>query len=249
MPRSHTRGVLPDDLSQATFAVIDVETTGLDPRSDRVVEVVRVRVRGGRILERFSSLVNPQRRIPPAASAIHGIFDGDVARAPGLRRLRRRIEWLTHDAVIVAHNARFDLSFLPFIADRPTLCTLQLARRLVDAPNYRNEMLREFLQLETARPLGTAHRAAADAEVTAALLLELLRRYRRGSHRPSLSAVLETLARPKPLERFAFGTHRGKPVIEVPSGYLRWIVGADFTNWPDVRHTALLELGRRGASA
>ncbi len=248
MPQWHTWRVLHDDLSQATFAVIDVETTGLHPRNDRVVEIACVRVKGGRVRERFASLVNPHRRIPPAASAIHGIFDGDVARAPALRTLRPRIAALTNDAVVVAHNARFDLSFLPFIADRPTLCTLQLARRLVDAPNYRNEMLREFLQLETARPLGTAHRAAADAEVTAALLLELLRRYRRCSHRSTLSAVLQTLARPKHLDRFAFGMHRGIPVRQVPSSYLRWIAEADFTNWPDVRHTALLELGRRGVS-
>jgi DNA polymerase III epsilon subunit-like protein len=237
-----------DDLSSATFTVVDVETTGLDPKSDRVVEIGCVRLRGGRIVERFGSFVNPGRPIPPHASAIHGIFDCDVAAAPTLTNLRSRIVGLADQAVVVAHNARFDLGFLPFIADRPALCTLQLARRLVDAPNYRNETLRDFLQIRSNGRQAPAHRAQADVEVTAAVLLELLRRFREGPHEPTVSAVFASLAKPAFLERFVFGAHRGKAMRAVPTSYLRWILGAGFENWPDVRHTALLELRRREVS-
>jgi DNA polymerase-3 subunit epsilon len=193
-----------EDLGAATFAVIDVETTGLDSRTDRVVEIACFRVSGGRVVARFSSLVDPRRKIPARASAIHGIFARDVAGAPTLACLEPRLRQMTADAVVVAHNARFDVGFLPFIAERPTLCTLRLARRLVDAPSYRNQALREFLRLEPARPVRRAHRAEGDAEVTAALLLELLRRYESGPYPATVPALLTTAVRSIALSRFAF---------------------------------------------
>jgi len=69
-------------MSTTTFAVVDVETTGLDPKLDRVVEVACLRVCAGKIVERFSSRVNPGRTIPARASDGHGIYDRDVAHAP-----------------------------------------------------------------------------------------------------------------------------------------------------------------------
>ena len=238
-----------EKLATATFAVIDVETTGLDPRVDCVVEIACLRVRMGRIVERFVSFVDPERDIPARASKIHGIYASDVAGAPTLRDLHDRLRTMTAGAVVVAHNARFDVGFLPCIASRPALCTMQMARRLVDAPSYRNESLRVFLGLQTGRPQGVAHRAEADADVTVALLLELLRRYERARGGTTLVELLTAIARPTRLERFAFGTHRGTSVARVPTSYLRWIVGADFESWPDVKHTARLELGRREAQA
>lgn len=242
----HHRDVLHEAVASATYAVVDVETTGLDPRTDRVVEVACARVRAGRIVERFASLVAPQRPIPERATAIHGIEDRDVANAPTLAELEPRLRSMTLGAVVVAHNARFDMGFLDCIAGGPTLCTMQMARRLVDAPSYRNETLRTFLRLQTERPHEPAHRAAADSEVTVALLFELLRRFGRLRPYATVAELLATIARPTRLERFAFGMYRGKDVACVPTGYLRWIVSADFATWPDVRHTALVELGRRG---
>jgi DNA polymerase-3 subunit epsilon len=249
MARWHDRWVFAQELSTTTFAVLDVETTGLDPKVDRVVEFACLRVSAGTVLERFASLVDPERAIPGRASDVHGIFDRDVAGAPTLAELAPRIRALTRDAVVVAHNARFDASFLPMLAGCPTLCTMRMARRFVDAPSYRNETLRAFLQLETARPHARAHRAEADTDVTAALLLELLRRYERVRSGGTVADLLATIARPTRLDRFAFGMHRGKRVAHVPTGYLRWIVASDFESWPDVRHTALIELVRRGCAA
>lgn len=238
--------MLHEAVSAATYAVVDVETTGLDPRVDRVVEVACVRVRAGRILERFVSLVDPQRSIPERATAVHGIQERDVAAAPTLAQVEPRLRAMVRGAVVVAHNARFDMGFLRCIAGGPTLCTMQMARRLVDAPSYRNETLRTFLQLQTEHPHAPAHRAAADTEVTVALLLDLLRRFERLHPQATLAELLATIARPTRLQRFAFGMHRGLDVADVPTSYLHWIAHGDFENWPDVRHTALLELVRRG---
>lgn len=236
------------ELTNATFAVIDVETTGLDPRVDRVVEVACLRVVAGEIVERFASLVNPNRPIPARASDVHGIFARDLVEAPTLFELEPRLRALTADAVVVAHNARFDTGFLACVARRPVLCTMQMARRLVDAPSYRNERLRHFLALTPARIHARAHRAEADADVTTALLLELLRRYARLRPEATLDGLLATIARPTALERFAFAIHRRQCAARVPTRTLRRIVRDDRVDWPGVRRTALGELGRRGIS-
>ncbi len=237
------------DLSSATFAVVDVETTGLDPRVDRVVEVACLRVAGGHIVERFVSLVDPARAIPGRASDVHGIYAADVDGAPRLAELEPRLRALTADAVVVAHNARFDMSFLHCMAMRPVLCTMQMARRLVDAPSYRNETLRAHLQLRPERQHARAHRAEADADVTTALLLELLRRYAYLRPGATVADLLATIARPTAVERFAFGLHRGQSAARVPTRTLRRMIRDDRVDWPGVRHIALGELVRRGISA
>jgi len=92
-------------------------------------------VNGGRVIERFSSLVDPERPIPARASAVHGIFDPHVAGKPALALLEPRIRRMTSDAVVVAHNARFDAMFLAAEFGRcgmqlppaPVMCTMQLA--------------------------------------------------------------------------------------------------------------------------
>ncbi len=233
-----------EDLRLGTFAVVDVETTGLDPAQDGVVEVACLRVEAGVVTKRIVSLVHPQRDIPGRASAVHGIFDEDVADAPVLADLRAALLEATADATVVAHNARFDLGFLPFLARRPVVCTMRLAMHLVDTATYRNEALRAYFGI--AMPSGhAAHRAGADAAVTARVLGELLERYALGPFPQTIPGLIETIGKPARLGRFAFGAHRGLPVCDVPTSYLRWILAAGFEDWPDVRATARAELERR----
>jgi DNA polymerase-3 subunit epsilon len=126
----------------------------------------------------WSSLVNPGRAIPDYATRVHGITDADVRNAPPFERVQRELLELCLGGTVVAHNASFDLSFLPLLAPLPSLCTLRLARRrFPDAPNHRNQTLREFLHVdELLREYGPlpAHRALADALVTAGILLRCL---------------------------------------------------------------------------
>ncbi len=227
-----------------TFAVVDVETTGLDPSVDGVVEVACLRVEAGSVVDRVVSLVNPGREIPYRASDVHGIYDEDVREAPSLPELRGALLAATRGATVVAHNARFDLGFLPFLASRPVVCTMRLAMHVLDAPTYRNEALRTHFGI--AMPPGhAAHRAEADAAVTAAVLARLLDRYALGPFPQSVTGLIETIAKPARLGRFAFGVHRGLPVENIPASYLRWIVATGFEDWPDVRATAEAELARR----
>jgi DNA polymerase III epsilon subunit family exonuclease len=107
-----------DDLTRlpldgVSLAFLDVETTGLRPSlGDRVVEVAVVRARGSVELARFASLVNPQRPLNPEATRVNGITPTMVADAPTFPDLLDQLLLLIEDAVLVCHNAPFDLSFL-----------------------------------------------------------------------------------------------------------------------------------------
>ncbi len=234
------------EASTATYAVIDVETTGTDPDVDRVVEIACVRLREGRITRRFETLVDPGRAIPAGASAIHHIFDGDVRGKPSLAEVAGRLTRLVEDAVVVAHNASFDLGFLPFIRHRPAVCSMRLAMHLVDAPGYGNQALRHALGIDDPELSGMPpHRALADALVTARIFQDLLRRYERSAFPRGLDGLIATCASPVKLRRLPFGAYRGTLVEEVPSDYLRWILAAGFFDAPDIRHTAERELASR----
>ncbi|MHB8230592.1 MAG: 3'-5' exonuclease [Vulcanimicrobiaceae bacterium] len=166
-----------------SYAVIDVETTGFNPAVDRVVEAACVQIRDGDIVGTWSSLVNPQRPIPPQASAVHGIYDEDVVNAPAFEHVEAHLLGLCSESVVVAHNASFDLGFLPALAAaRPALCSLQLARRAFPlAPNHKNQTLRYYLRLDDDPLIASlgAHRALADALVTTAIFLRCVRTLRR----------------------------------------------------------------------
>jgi len=170
---------MPRATRPGRYAVVDVETTGFSPTSDRVVEVACVVIQDGRVERRWSSLVDPERPIPWRASEIHGITDEDVAQAPSFAEVERELITLCSGATVVAHNASFDLSFLTTLQAQPHLCTLALARRAFPhAPNHKNQTLRRYLEIDRDPMLRglAAHRALADALVTAAILLRCLAR-------------------------------------------------------------------------
>jgi DNA polymerase-3 subunit epsilon len=128
-------------LDELAFTFVDVETTGLDPATgDRVCEIALLRVQGDREIARFESLVHPQRPMHPGALAVHGITDAMLVGAPIFATLLPQIHALLQDAVLVAHNARFDMSFLrhewqlaghtfPFLAVADTLALAQARYR------------------------------------------------------------------------------------------------------------------------
>jgi DNA polymerase III epsilon subunit-like protein len=136
-------------------------------------------VEGQRVVRSFESLVDPISPIPSFATRVHGIVDSDVRGKPTLRRLQPVLRRYCSGTVVVAHNARFDLAFLPFLLDRPVICSWRLAARVVpEAPNHKNQTLGAFFDvrdpaLEGRRP----HRALADAIVTRHVFFHCLKRY------------------------------------------------------------------------
>lgn len=216
-------------INAATFVVVDVETTGLDPATDAVVEIaaVRYQARSGVIGPTWQTLVDPDQPIPATASAIHGITDAMVARAPEPSDAWIDFgRWVKENAIVVAHHAAFDRAFVPAsLQDRPWLCTLRLAKHLwPDAPTYSNQGLRYWLGLDV--PATGVHRAADDALVTAYLLREALSTY---DNATDLDGLLAYAASPIMVTTMPFGKHQGKPLAEVPADYVRWLL-----NQPDV---------------
>ncbi|MEI2690073.1 MAG: 3'-5' exonuclease [Anaerolineae bacterium] len=102
-----------DYLGNITFAVLDVETTGLSAASGhRICEIALLRWRGGKVLESFESLIDPQRSISPGAAAVNGLSDFQIRGQPLFDQVAEQVQAMLAGAVLVAHNAAFDLSFL-----------------------------------------------------------------------------------------------------------------------------------------
>lgn len=216
------------DITQRRYVVIDTETTGLDPDTDRVVEIALVTVNNGEITDAFRSYVKPGIPIPPEASAVHGITDEDVEDAPTLTELLPQINTICDQAeLLVAHNASFDRSMLPCLS-QPWLDTLRLAKRIYpDLPKHNNQYLRYALKIACPEVVDLPpHRALADAYVTSHLLLHLL-------EQPAVTQ----LTSPAELIKFSeqltlqttctFGKHRGQAWSSIPRGYLQWLAGRD----------------------
>ena len=107
-------------LEDATFVVFDLETTGLRPATARPCELGAVRVRGLALEERFQTLANPGARLAPAIAALTGLRNEELRRAPPVAAAVRRFLAFAGDAVLVAHNARFDMAFLDHETNRLT---------------------------------------------------------------------------------------------------------------------------------
>jgi DNA polymerase III epsilon subunit family exonuclease len=167
-------------LDRATFVVVDLETTGLRPGSSRICEIGAVRVRELELQEEFEVLVDPGMPIGPVISALTGLRDADLRGAPHPAIAVRRFLEFAGDAVLVAHNARFDLSFLDRETEQfsgarlagPVVDTVGLARRLLAGRTSRAGLT------SLAQFFGTAtqpcHRALPDAQATAEILIQLI---------------------------------------------------------------------------
>ncbi len=155
------------------FVVVDVETTGTDPKSADLVEVAAVRVKGGKVVGEFSTLVNPGR--PIVGNQMHGLTDKDVKGAPSPAEAARKVLDFVGDAPFVGHSVGFDIGFIEAALGDGTrvepgryLDTFVIAREgYPDLENYKLGTLAAFFGIELAQ----AHRAMPDAKATAELLI------------------------------------------------------------------------------
>jgi DNA polymerase-3 subunit epsilon/ATP-dependent DNA helicase DinG len=159
-----------------TYVAIDVETTGLDPSRDAIIEVAAITFQGSNVLDEFSSLTNPQRDIPDFITQLTGISQAMVDDAPSMFTLRSRLRTIIGDNVIVGHNVDFDLGFLN--AERlgvgnHRIDTVTLASILFpEAGRFSLDALARHLNLPDAAA-GQNHRAHDDALQTVELFLAL----------------------------------------------------------------------------
>lgn len=160
------------------FTVFDVETTGMSPANDRIVQIGAVRIDKDGFVSRYQSLVNPGRKIPQGVICVHHITDEMVCGCPGFSQVGRDFLAFAENSTLVAHNARFDLGFLQESLARTglplwkgrTLDTLRLLKTTHPGlPSYKLQSLRAIFQLKSTDDM-QAHRADADVEWTMQLL-------------------------------------------------------------------------------
>ena len=188
-PPARTRPVqgtfdeLGSPLRDTTFVVVDLETTGGSPHACDITEIGAVKVRGGQVVEEFQTLVNPGARIPAFIAVLTGITDAMVAHAPRLEQALPAFLEFSRGAVLVAHNAPFDLGFLKAGCERLALPwpapasvdTARLARRVLtrdEAPNCKLSTLAPLFRSTTV----PNHRALSDARATVDVLHGLIAR-------------------------------------------------------------------------
>jgi DNA polymerase III subunit epsilon len=182
-------------LEETIFAVIDVETTGLSAKSNRVIEIGIVKVRDLKIVDRFESLINPGTSIPFFITQLTDISDKDVFDAPYFDEILEELKEFVDDSIICGHNFSFDSSFLKYEFMRngseplynEQLCTMKLARRMFPALRSKSlSSVTNHLKLRNT----SAHRALSDAEVTARALIKMIKLLKRDSKIETINELL-----------------------------------------------------------
>lgn len=166
------------------LAFIDFETTGLSASGgDRVIEVGIAVLEGGRIVDRYQSLINPRMRIPWVIEDLTGITDDMVRSAPGAPAVMGEVHDFIGEMRLVAHNASFDRGFMDAEFSRirrrrkqDFICSLRVARRVY--PHARNHKLGTLVHLTGVRAAARAHRALGDAEMTARVWSHMIKEVR-----------------------------------------------------------------------
>lgn len=229
------------------IAFIDLETTGVNVASDRIVEIAILKIMPNGDKEMKSMRINPTIPIPPETTVIHGITDEDVKDSPVFKDVAKQIYAFLEGCDLGGYNSnKFDV---PVLAEEFLRCDVEFdvsTRKLVDVQNIFHRMEQRTLaaayQFYCGKPLVNAHSAAADIEATYQVLEAQLERY------PELKTDTDFLAdfssrtnnvdlagriiyNSKNIPVFNFGKHNGKPVTEVftkePS-YYSWMMSGDF---------------------
>ena len=204
----------PDnDFSEAYFSVVDVETTGLAADEGRMIEFAAYKVHNGKIIDQYSTLLNPGQHIPNFIRNMTGISNEMVYRAPQFKDVSVQIARFLEGSVFVAHNSQFDYSFVKSEMNRarldfdmPQLCTRKLSSRIF--PQLPRKALDQVCHHLGIRISGR-HRAYGDARATAHLLIELLEYVREKHEVVSLDELLKFQNIPHRVDR-----HRNQNVFK-----------------------------------
>ncbi|MEZ5911505.1 MAG: 3'-5' exonuclease [Paracoccaceae bacterium] len=202
LSKARSAGVADSRLEDLTYVVFDTETTGLLPaQGDEIVQIAAVRIVNGRRVEAevFDTLVNPGRRIPAASTEVHGITDAMVADAPPLSEVGQAFRKFAEGAVLIAHNAPFDMEFLRRheaeigAFDNPVLDTVLLSA-VVFGQHEAHSLDALTHRLGITIPEEARHTAIGDTVATADAFLKLLPALR-GRGLTTFGAVLAEVRR------------------------------------------------------
>ena len=183
-------------LKEAEFSVLDVETTGLSSRTNRVIEIGIVKIQNLKIADKYSTLINPGCDIPYFITQFTGISNSDVEYSPSFFNAAEEIEEFIGNSIVSGHNLSFDEGFLRYEFIRNgfeplsnlNVCTLKLARKIL--PTLRSKSLAsvsEHLKIKNKK----SHRALSDAEATAQILIKLIKKLSKEKGVKTVQQLLE----------------------------------------------------------
>jgi len=228
------------------LAVIDLETTGIDFSTDKIVEIAIVKLMPDGSIQKKRKLLNPQKPIPVAASNIHGITDEMIKDAPTFKQAANEIKQFLNNCDLGGYNSnRFDIPMLIEEFLRIGLEFSMQGRKLIDVQKIFHQMEQRTLsaayKFYCDKMLENAHSAEADASATLEVLQAQIERY------PQLGLTLETILKcigtddcvdfarrmiiVDGIEVFNFGKHKGKPVTDILKAepqYYDWMMKGDF---------------------
>jgi DNA polymerase III epsilon subunit family exonuclease len=171
--------LISQHIDEATFVVVDVETTGMSAVEDRMTEIAMMKVRNGILVDEFSTLINPLVTISNFITDLTGIDNLMVRDAPTAREIMPDVAEFLENSVFVAHNAAFDWGFVSHAARRergielenPQLCTVKLSRKILPMLASRSlGPVAEYLEVTIPQ----RHRASGDAYATALILIKFV---------------------------------------------------------------------------
>lgn len=230
-------------LDRQKFICVDCETTGLDTKNDRIIEVAAIIFDLNTIYEQFETLVNPECAIPDESKEIHNISQKMVTDKPTIKKVLPDLLKFIGNHIIVGHGVAFDIQVISNSAHREgieatignnrVVDTLRLARLYGESPSNSLEQLRKHFNIEGE----IAHRAMSDVKVNIEVFKYLVKNF------TTTEKLFEVLSKPILLKEMPLGKHKGRPLKEIPIEYLRWAVTKDFDM--DLSYSIKMELKRR----
>jgi DNA polymerase-3 subunit epsilon len=185
------------------FAVVDIETTGGNPISERIIEIAIIIFDGNKIIDEYTTLVNPEMKIGYFVSRLTGITNKMVQHAPTIKDVAEQIVNLTEGKVFVAHNAHFDYNFIKYELkrldihfSRKVMDTVQLSRKTF--PQYRSHGLSNICR-ELDILIDNRHRALGDAKATIKLLEKIIVQHNGNFLKEAMEGDIPKLHLPKQL--------------------------------------------------
>lgn len=185
-------------IQKAKFCIVDIEANGSKPSLNQIIEIGAVMIENGEEIGRFSSLVKTDI-LPDSIIQLTGITLEDLSDAPSLKSVLEAFRLFLNDAIFVAHNVNFDYYFISYALEQAgfgpmlnrRLCTIDLARKCIEAPKYGLSALSEHLGI----PFENHHRALCDAGATKSIFLKALENLP-----PEVETVEQLIAFTKPLQ-------------------------------------------------
>jgi DNA polymerase III subunit epsilon len=230
-------------LREEIFVCLDCESTGLDPREDRIIEIAASRFTFEKVLQDMESLINPECDIPKISQDIHKISKEMVLDQPKIKEILPDFLEMIDGYILVGHGIGFDIALIDAEAQRnqipcnitkaPFIDTLRLARLYGESPINSLEKLRQHFNIAAEG----AHRAMNDVMVNIEVFKYLSRSFK------TTDSILKTLSKPIKLRTMPLGKHKGRRFEEIPIEYLRWAAKKDFDQ--DLLYSIRLELRNR----